>query len=209
MTYMTIRKILLRILAVIFITPVAVLLFIFINYHLISFFTKDQIYSNINEVPRHKYAMVFGTGDYEPEKWTNHGLLHRMDAVYKLYSKDKINIIIVSGKKDLRADEPGDMRQILAEMGVPDSHIIMDTTGIRTWQSVVNSGEYVSADSIIFISQRQHLERALFIANFLGINAEGYAARSVIRHHRFWTIREYLARVKCIFDCLKSIFTRN
>lgn len=57
-------------------------------------------------------------------------------------------------------------------------------------------------DSVIFVSQQFHNERALFLAEKNGLDAIGYNARDVkscfFRTKRF--IREHLARVKMYLD---------
>lgn len=56
-------------------------------------------------------------------------------------------------------------------------------------------------DSILIVSQEFHNERAVFIANHHDIKTMAFNAKPVpIRTSAKVSVREYLARVKCILD---------
>lgn len=69
-------------------------------------------------------------------------------------------------------------------------------------QHRIRASKVFGLDSVIFVSQQFHNERALFLAEKNGLDAIGYNARDVksrfFRTKRF--IREHLARVKMYLD---------
>ncbi|MBL0340506.1 MAG: YdcF family protein [Bacteroidetes bacterium] len=170
---------------------------------MISFFTKDRIYKSVESLPKRKIAIVLGAGNYEPDLWINYHFNERMSASFQLLAGKKAEKIIVSGLELPGVySEPDEMRQVLVKYGVADSIILSDTQGLRTWASIRRVKEYFESDSIIIISQQGQLERAIFSASCLGIHAIGFVAKEPARQHRLWMLREYLARVKCIVDCI-------
>lgn len=199
---MTLRKLLFRILIVLISSPFLVLLFIYVNYHLISFMTSSRIYDDTDKIPYTGFAIVMGAGNYEPDQWINYAFNSRMNAAYQLFKSGKAGKIIVSGLEMPGVfSEPMEMKQVLMEMGVPDSAIITDNQGVRTWASMQRVKDHFKINNIIVISQQGQLERALFIASCLDIDAVGFTAQPSPHYYRYWIRREYLARVKCIADC--------
>jgi SanA protein len=85
--------------------------------------------------------------------------------------------------------------------GVPDSVIILDYAGLRTFDSVIRCYKVFGQRSFTIISQEFHLERALFVAQHAGLDAIGFEAMSVDENKSISTsIREYFARFKAVLD---------
>ena len=98
-------------------------------------------------------------------------------------------------------DEPTDMMNALIAAGIPENRIHRDYAGFRTLDSVVRARDVFQEDAYIIVSQRFHVERALYIAKELGIEACGYPAREVGGNGgRRTKLREELARVKAVLD---------
>ncbi len=102
-------------------------------------------------------------------------------------------------------DEPATIRDSLVSRGIPSDRIILDYEGTRTLNSIVKARQN-GIQCITFISQRGHNERAIRIADHLGMNTIAYnAIPSHIRRNRIKnTLREYLARVKMYLDFVVS-----
>jgi SanA protein len=93
------------------------------------------------------------------------------------------------------------MRRALIARGVPDSMIILDYAGIRTFDSVIRCNKVFGQSSFTIISQEFHLERALFIAQHFGLNVIGFEAQAVDEKRSVSTmIREFFARFKAVLD---------
>lgn len=201
-------RIILRIAGILVSVPAVIMLLIFLNFHLIGLSVRHKIYEIPGEVPFRKTTLVMGGGNYKPEQWTNHTFNHRMLSTAMLYKEHKTERIIASGVRiSEEYNEVSEMRQVLMDYGIPATAIISDYGGNRTWTSVERAYKFYYTDSIIIVSQCDQLERALFIAKCIGLNAIGFKAAPIPRKHRMWTIREYLARVKCTFDCIKYQFS--
>ena len=128
-----------------------------------------------------------------------------------MFRSGKIEYIIASGGDYTRdqkygCDEPAAIRDSLIAHGIPADRIILDYEGTRTIKSIANAQNIYHLDSVTFISQKYHNERALYLADKYGLHAIGYnAAPSPIRLRRFKsTIREYLARPKMFLDLLTN-----
>jgi len=125
-----------------------------------------------------------------------------MDAAEQLFRSGKVSEIIVSGDNSVKEyDEPTDMRDELVRRGIPDSIIVRDYAGFRTFDSMVRCSTLFGRSSVIVVSQQFHNERAIFIANNIGIDAIGFNARDVSTSTGLKTrIREYFARLAAVLD---------
>jgi len=164
--------------------------------------TKDSIYSNISSTPGKSVALILGTSKYTSRGNTNLFFKYRIVAAADLYHLGKVKHIIVSGDNRVKNyNEPKQMRNALIALGVPKSAITLDYAGFRTLDSVVRCKEVFGQSKFIIVSQRFHVERALFIANKYDIDAIGYAAQDPPQKYSVKTrIREYFAKTKAVID---------
>ncbi len=89
----------------------------------------------------------------------------------------------------------------MVKLGIPDSLIILDYAGFRTYDSVIRLKQIFGQDNFTIISQEFHNKRAIFIANRLGLNAIGFNAKDVDAYMGFKTkLRERFARVNMFID---------
>ena len=178
-----------------------VLLVIFVNWR-ISSFSRPYIYKSTEEVPYNKVGLVPGTSSKVSSGHTNLYFLYRIEAAAALYHAGKIKLIIVSGdNRTTDYNEPLLMKQELIRFGVPDSCIIADYAGRRTFDSVIRAWKIFGQKKFTFISQHFQNERAVFIARLNGIDAVAFDANDVNSYSGFKTkIRELLARVKVFVD---------
>lgn len=137
---------------------------------------------------------------------TNKYFTGRMDAAAELWRSGRVRCIIVSGdNSDRYYNEPRYMTQALVARGVPEARIVPDFAGLRTYDSVVRAQRVFGVKRVTFVSQRDHVERAVAMARFLGMDAEGLVApdRVVRRSIRLkqW-LRERAARAAMLLDLL-------
>jgi SanA protein len=175
----------------------------FCNYY-ISSVAKYKTFASIKDVPPCKTALLLGTAKTLGNGWPNLYFTYRIEATARLYHAGKIKNIIISGDNGRKTyDEPTDMKNELIKAGIDSTKIFLDYAGFRTFDSVVRAKEIFGQDSIIFVSQKFHNERAIYIAKKIGIQAYGYEAKDVSLHYGFKTaLREKLARVKVVLDFL-------
>lgn len=191
------RKVLITLLLI----PLVGILMIFLNYRMISFIASGNIYSDTTKLPFHETTLVLGSGSSPEGLWENDSFNHRMEAAASVYDSGKTKKIIVSGMSNREFyNEPNDMKDALLKAGIPSHVIYPDHGGVRTWNSVERAQTYYKCESVIIISQADQLERALFIARCINLDAIGLTADPLHYKHRYWTVREYLARVKCTLD---------
>jgi SanA protein len=192
-----------RMLFVMVIIPVTAFLFILLNYFMITLSASGRLTAETRGLPKPVAVLVLGAGNSEPGKWVNHTFEHRMEAARRIWEQDSTALFIASGMiRPPYYDEAADIRERLKLYGVSDKYIVCDTTAIRTWISVKNAVSLKNKRALVIVSQREHLERALFCASCQKIKATGIVAESPAYEHRFWTYREYLARVKATWDCV-------
>ncbi len=195
-----IRKI---VISVFYLFIISVFVVLFIDF-LVSLNTKDKIYGSIYDIPRNKVGLVLGTSKYRARKKINLYYKYRITAASQLYKKGKVEFLIVSGdNRRIRYNEPKLMRKDLIKMGIPPERIYLDYAGFRTFDSVVRAKEVFGLNKITIISQKFHIERAIFIAERKGIKAIGFAAKGIEPKYGLHVlIREKLARVKMVIDLL-------
>lgn len=131
-------------------------------------------------------------------------LRDRLITGISLYESGAAPKIIMSGdhgREDY--DEVNVMKSYAVENGVPDSDVFMDHAGFSTYDSIYRAKAVFEADSIIIVTQKYHLYRALYIAEKLGVNAVGVAADLDDYSGQLKRdLREIAARDKDFFSCL-------
>lgn len=126
----------------------------------------------------------------------------RLNAAAELFRTGRVRALLVSGDNSHRDyDEPSDMKRDLVARGVPEKFITCDYAGFSTLDSVQRAKRVFGLQRIVVVSQRFHVERALFLADAAGLEAHGLAAADA---PRFWAvrtrIREVASRGKVVFD---------
>jgi SanA protein len=164
--------------------------------------TKNQVYTSYDKIPYNEMALVLGTSKYSRSGNANLFFQYRMETAQKLYLSKKVKHIIASGDNSRTYyNEPQDMKNALIKRGIPLASITLDYAGFRTFDSVVRSKKIFGQNDITIVTQDFHCYRALFIANYYGMNAVAFAAGGVPDGHSpFTRFREYLARCKAILD---------
>jgi SanA protein len=164
--------------------------------------SAPYIYSSIEALPENDVGLLLGTSPYSRKGNESVLFQHRIDAAAALYKAGKIRHVLASGANpDETYNEPRKMYYALVEAGVPGEAITLDFAGFRTLDSVVRAAEVFRVPSYTIISQRFHLNRAVFIARHEGIDAVAYAPPETReRQKRRLLVREALARVNTILD---------
>ena len=163
--------------------------------------SRGKLFDDVTRIPGAKVGLVFGTTDRYQDR-ENPYFRYRIDAAEKLWRAGKISVILVSGdNREKYYNEPEKMKRALIERGVPADRIACDYAGLRTLDSVVRAKEVFGLDEAIFITQRFHNERAIYLAEANGMNVTGFNAQDVaVRSGLKTKIREVGARVKMWLD---------
>ena len=165
--------------------------------------SNGKTYDSVSQIPHNRIGLLLATSPITPGGAHNFYFDNRIKAADELYKAGKIDYIIASGgdytkTQKIGCDEPKSILDSLVARGVPADRIILDYEGTTTRNSIYKAGQIYDLDSMTIISQKDHNERAIFLAGLCQIKAIGYnAAPSHIRRNRIKnTLREYLARVK-------------
>ena len=163
---------------------------------------EDRCYDSIASIPAAPVAVVLGAASRLSGNRPNLFFLPRMEAAAALFKAGRVKALIVSGDNGSQDyDEPTDMKHALMQMGVPAEKIVCDYAGFRTLDSVVRAREVFGQQRVIFVSQRFHNARAIYLARAFGIEAWGWDARDVPVALSVKTfLREKLACVKAVLD---------
>ena len=189
---------------------IAVILALGMAYVVVSVNASGRTFDNVADVPRREYGLLLATSPITPQGGHNFYFDNRIRSAAELYHAGKVEKIIASGGDYTGmhggngCDEPKAIQDSLVAKGVPVENIILDYDGQRTIKSIVNAREKFALDSVTLISQQYHNERAIYQADFIGVDAIGYNAEpSPIRRNRIKnTVREIFARVKLFIDLL-------
>lgn len=173
----------------------------------VGLYSSTRIYTDLDTIPHNKMALVLGTSKYVKVKGnTQRNLFYsnRLEAAVELYKKGKVESIIVSGDNSTKYyNEPKKMKEDLMKMGIPETKIILDNYGVRTFDSVLRSKTIFNQGAITIVSQEFHNERAVFIARWKGINAVAYNAADVPNSYGPKVyLREIFARTKMMMDLI-------
>jgi len=163
---------------------------------------NEDIFTDIKKVPAKKAALVLGTAKYIAKGKQNYFYTYRIRAAAQLWKARKIDAIVVSGDKSTYYDEVTSMYKDLIKAGVPSKYITKDFYGYRTFDSIVRAKEVFGLDDYIIVSQKFHLNRALYIVHEKGQRAIGFAAKDIegTKAYKKMLEREELAQIKAFLD---------
>lgn len=200
-------KILKTLLKIFLLLLVAGILFIVFANYTIKSKSEEFLYSDTNKIPAVKTAVVLGTSKTLASGNPNLYFDYRISAAADLYKSGKIQYIIVSGDNSVEGyNEPEQMKNDLIAEGIPAEKIFEDFAGFRTLDSVVRAKEIFGQNEMVFVSQKFHNERAIYLAQKNGIKAYGFNAKDVNKYAGFKTnAREKLARSKVFWDFLFGV----
>ena len=199
-------KIMMWIICPLFIIIIATML---ICNKIVTDYAEGMVFSEIDSIAPTKWGLLLGT---TPQtrigNRQNMFFKYRIDAAEQLYKARKVQKYLISGDENSLGgvNEPQCMKDSLVARGVPADSIFLDGKGFRTLDSVVRTCKKYCIKSFIIISQRFHNERAVYLANHLGLDVERVQAYNAVSPDDGWAFityaREYLARVKMFWDIL-------
>ncbi len=168
---------------------------------------ENKTFSDVYEIDNNTVGLLLGTSKYLKNNMPNQYFQHRIAAAVALFNAGKINAIVISGDNSrVNYNEPMDMKNELVKHGIPSEKIYLDFAGFRTYDSVCRMKEIFGQTKFTIISQKFHNERALYIAQKIGLDCIAYNAPDVTAHNGLKTrIRERFARVKVFVDFIFNV----
>lgn len=165
---------------------------------------KDRIFRSAEELDPDGTAdciLVLGAG--VKGETPSHMLEDRLLEAIKLYEAGIAPKIIMSGDHSRTDyDEVNVMKAFAIEHGVPSEDIFMDHAGFSTYESIYRAKAIFGVKSIVIVTQKYHLFRALYISDELGVDSVGVGAdpRKYSGEAKR-QIREVAARTKDMLWC--------
>ncbi len=186
---------------------ITTLLLLAICNYIVCSNAKGKLYTDVDSIPQSEVGLLLGT---TPQtrigNKPNQFFKYRIDAAESLYKAGKIKLILISGDGNSLdgVNEVECMKDSLVARGIPKDAFILDGKGFRTLDAVVRATKIYDAHSYVVISQKFHCERAIYLAEHLGLdvhNLIGFNAADATSNMAIMTyIREYFARVKVFVD---------
>ncbi len=156
----------------------------------------------VDEAPRAQAALVLGAQVYADGR-PSIMLADRVSAAAELYEADRVDKLLLSGDHGrVQYDEVATMKRILLGRGIPAEDIFTDHAGFDTWDSAQRAKRVFDVDSVVVVTQKFHMARALYDARHAGLDATGYVAdkRQYGKIMGKLRLREAAARVKTLGD---------
>ncbi len=141
--------------------------------------TADILQTSITEIPTEepkRVAIVFGAKVWDDGSPSN-TLYDRVLTGVELYRANRVKSLLMSGDKTgENYDEPAAMKKLAVSLGVPESDIILDNDGKKTYDTCFRAKEIFDVKKAILVTQDYHQPRALYLCNNLGIDSIGITA---------------------------------
>lgn len=188
----------------------ALIFMVSINIYVVSS-TSGRIYDNVAAGEYYDCILVLGCSvrpyiSSEGEKLSvpSHMLEDRLETAFNAYKNGAAPKILVSGDHgQVDYDEVNVMKSYLIDKGVPSEDIFMDHAGFSTYESIYRAKELFGVESLLIVTQKYHLYRALFIADTFGMEASGADAELRNYGSQFRRdVREVAARCKDFFNSI-------
>jgi SanA protein len=136
-------------------------------------------------------------------------LADRVKMGVELYQAGKVKALLLTGDNHVETyNEPEAMHQYALRLGVPDSALVLDYAGFRTYDSCYRARDIFKVDQAILVTQAFHLDRALLTCGGLGIEVagvaadvmrpEGYSRRSLLTSE----VREFPSTAVALIDLI-------
>jgi SanA protein len=185
---------------------ISLLIVVFICNIWIIASTKKQLYDSLQDIPENHVGVVLGASKHSKYGGINQYFKYRMQAAAELYKAGKVKHLLLSGDNSKKYyDEPGDMKNYLLQLGIPESAMTLDYAGFRTFDSMIRAKKVFGLKKFTIISQKFHNQRAVFICNHHNIDVIAYNAKDVSDGGGFKThLREYFAKAKAIIDLITN-----
>jgi len=167
-------------------------------------YTIHRLQASITEIPVEeppRVAIVFGArvwSDGSP----SHALYDRVVTAVELYRAGRVRKLLMSGDNSTHQyDEPTAMKQTAMQLGVPETDIVLDFAGRRTYDTCYRAKEIFEVQRAILVTQEFHQARALYLCSNLGVDSVGITAnRRKYEGENYWAFREFFSIFSAWFE---------
>jgi vancomycin permeability regulator SanA len=134
---------------------------------------RGRIYASPGNAPSTPVALVLGAEVYANGN-PSPALVNRLDASIQLFRAGKVHGLLMSGGNG--SVETSVMRRYAVAAGVPVDAIQLDDGGLRTYSSCQRARDVFHVKRLTIVSQAEHVTRAVYICDKLGLDAIGVVA---------------------------------
>ena len=150
-------------------------------------------------------AMVLGAGLFDD--YPSHMLQERLNIGLSVYNTNCTNRLLMTGDHGtVEYDEVNAMKDYAINAGAIPDEVFMDHAGFSTYESMYRARDVFDVNSVIIVTQKYHLYRAVYNARKLGLEAYGIAADGQFNYSLpmdiYNNLRESLARCKDFVYCI-------
>ena len=165
-------------------------------------YARPRTYT-LAEIPPARVAIVLGAG-LQRDGTPSPVLRDRIATAAELFFSGKVEKLLLSGdNRFLNYNEPGAMRTYALSLGVPESVLVLDYAGRRTYDTCYRARAIFGVTQAIIVTQSFHLPRALWLCNALGVKAWGISAdqRDYSQTSSlYWNLRELPATLAAFWE---------
>jgi len=137
---------------------------------------RSQIVGSIAEVPETPVALVLGAS-VQADKRPSGVLQDRIRTAVDLLKAGRVKKLLLSGdNREAHYNEVAAMRRAALTLGAAPDALVLDFAGRRTYDSCLRAREIFGVRSVVVVTQRFHLSRAIYLCTKLGIDTIGVAA---------------------------------
>ncbi len=176
-----------------------------INIYILEY-TNEYILT-VEEASEHNYdcVMVLGAGVWGTSP--SPMLEERLNRGIEIYKTGCTDRILMSGDHGRESyDEVNVMKDFAVSAGAVKNEVFMDHAGFSTYESMYRARDIFEVKSIVIVTQKYHLYRAIYNARKLGLDAYGVAADGQYNYslpvRGYNNFRESLARCKDFLWCI-------
>ena len=174
-----------------------------INRH-VHTVSDEKLQTSITNIPVEdppRIAIVFGARVWDNGE-ASPVLYDRVVTAVELYRAGRVKKLLMSGDNPTASyDEPTAMKKTAMELGVPETDIVLDFAGRRTYDTCYRAKEIFEVKRAILVTQEFHQARALYLCNNLGVDSIGITAnRRIYEGSGNWTFREFFAVAGAWFE---------
>jgi SanA protein len=180
------------------------LFFVYLVNQQVKSYSTDRIQTSITEIPIEepkRIAIVLGARVWDDGS-LSHALIDRVTTAVELYRAGRVKKLLMSGDNpSADYDEPTAMKNFAIQLGVPESDIVLDFAGRRTYDTCYRAKEVFDVKSAIIVTQEFHQARSIYLCSNLGIDSIGIVAnRRQYLGETNWAFREFFARFSAWFE---------
>ena len=194
-----------RLLIVLLLLATAALAAIYVVNFRVATYSNDRLKTIEGLADEPRVGIVFGARVYDDGAPSN-TLYDRTLIAAEAYNAGKVNKLLLSGGNL----EPEVMKKLAVELGVPESAIVTDAAGLRTYDTCNRAKNVFGVDRAVLFTQDYHQARSIYLCSNMGIDSVGVdTKRREYLGERWLWVREYLSRVGAWYDVNFRSFPEN